>query len=97
MRLSNWKVPPTKISADTSEPERVDRVVVAVVGLFLVFVLIRGVIPALMHGEQVGMALLAAGLGFVALAIALLPAWKDRRGPIARWLRSSRRPRVGTR
>jgi len=69
-------VPPTKTS--NAEPERVDRVVVVVITLLLMFVVIRGVIPALMHGSQVGMAMRATGLALFAPALSLLPAWRGR-------------------
>jgi hypothetical protein len=59
--------------------EGVDRVTVVVVTCLLVFSVIRGVIPALIDGRQVGIALLVTGLASGALAIALLPAWRHRR------------------
>jgi hypothetical protein len=62
------------------ERERVDRVAVIVVSVFLAFCVIRGVIPALIAGEQIGMVLLATGLALLALALALLPARRRRRG-----------------
>jgi hypothetical protein len=78
MRLSNMKVVPRPVT-DQPGRECVDRVTVVVMVVFIAFVLVRGVIPALIDGERLGVALLAAGLGLVGLAISLLPAWRQRR------------------
>lgn len=65
----------------TDQPSRgcVDRMTVVVMVFFVAFVLVRGVIPALIDGEQLGVALLAAGLGLLGLAVSLLPACRQRR------------------
>lgn len=78
MRLSNWKVPPYR-TAEPPEGERVDRVAVVVMVVLFTFFLVRGVIPALIDGAQVGIALVATGLMLFALGLVLLPAWRGRR------------------
>lgn len=73
------KVLPMRMTDAPTERERVDRVTVIVVASLLVFFVIRGMIPALIDGKQVGMALVATGLVAVGLAFALLPMWFRRR------------------
>jgi Flp pilus assembly protein TadB len=68
-----------RASDEPPEHERVDRVALVVVTLFFLLFVCRGVISALIDGEQVGVALLAAGLGLVSVGIVLLPAWRHRR------------------
>jgi heme A synthase len=69
----------SRMTDGPAEHECFDRVTVIVVASLLVFFVIRGAIPAVIDGKQVGMALAATGLAAVALAFALLPAWLRRR------------------
>jgi hypothetical protein len=64
----------------TSRPEEDrDGVAVIVVAAVLVWFTIRGVIPALIDGVDVGAALLTTSSLIVALGLVLLPAWRRRR------------------
>ena len=58
---------------------QVDRVVVAVIVAFALFVTFRSLAPALLAGEPAPAALASLGLLCLALGLALLPAWRARR------------------
>lgn len=64
----------------TSRPEDDrDGVAVIVVAAVLVWFTIRGVIPALIDGVDVGAALLTTSSLVASLGLVLLPAWRRRR------------------